>query len=62
MKIRNKATNKKKKYVKISIALFFVFICIIIVIVSNLKPENLVVKDIDINNVKNIFVNSCIFF
>ncbi|MDU9053153.1 MAG: FMN-binding protein, partial [Clostridioides difficile] len=53
MKIRNKATNKKKKYVKISIALFFVFICIIIVIVSNLKPENLVVKDIDINNVKN---------
>ena len=47
MKIRNKATNKKKKYVKISIALFFVFICIIIVIVSNLKPENLVVKDIE---------------
>ncbi|HBF7897530.1 FMN-binding protein [Clostridioides difficile] len=53
MKIHSKATNKKKKYVKISIALFFVFICVIIVIISNLKPENLVVKDIDINNVKN---------
>lgn len=53
MKICNKVINKKKKYVRIFIVLFFVFICIIIVIVSNLKLENLVVKDIDINNVKN---------
>ncbi|MDI2990600.1 FMN-binding protein [Clostridioides difficile] len=53
MKIHNKSSNKKKKYLKISITIFFVFICIIILIVSNLKPENLVVKDINIVNIKN---------
>ncbi|GMK94820.1 TPA: FMN-binding protein [Clostridioides difficile] len=53
MKIHNKSSNKKKKYLKISITIFFVFICIIILIVSNLKPENLVVKDINIANIKN---------
>ncbi|CZR97063.1 MULTISPECIES: FMN-binding protein [unclassified Clostridioides] len=46
-------TNKKKKVFKISIILFLVFICIIILIITNLKPEKLVVKNINPANVKN---------
>lgn len=46
-------TNKKKKVFKISIIIFLVFICIIILIITNLKPEKLVVKNINPANVKN---------
>lgn len=55
MKSHNE-TNKKKKFLrvfKISIILFIAFICIIILIVTNLKPEKLVVKNINPANVKN---------
>ncbi|NMS91425.1 FMN-binding protein [Clostridioides difficile] len=49
-------TDKKKRLLrifKLSIILFLVFICIIILIVTSLKPEKLVVKNINPSNVKN---------
>lgn len=55
MKSHNETNNKKffKRVFKISIILFLIFICIIILIVTNLKPEKLVVKNINPANVKN---------
>ncbi|EQF25115.1 FMN-binding domain protein [Clostridioides difficile CD160] len=55
MKSHNETNKKKilKRVFKISIILFLIFICIIILIVTNLKPEKLVVKNINPASVKN---------
>lgn len=55
MKSHNETNKKKffKRVFKISIILFLIFICIIILIITNLKPEKLVVKNINPASVKN---------
>ncbi|MCC0782281.1 FMN-binding protein [Clostridioides sp. ES-S-0108-01] len=56
MKTHNETYSKKKKsskILKIAMLLCFVFICIIILIANNLKPEKLVVKNINLVNVKD---------
>ncbi|MCC0645020.1 MULTISPECIES: FMN-binding protein [unclassified Clostridioides] len=56
MSIHNKNLNKKNKFLrilKVLTVLFFIFICIIIVAVVNLKPEKLVVQNINPTKIKN---------